>query len=395
MELKTIENADFNNKKVIVRVDYNVPIDDSGKITDNTRILASLDTIRLLDEKNAKIILISHLGRPEGFDSKLKLDVVAKELQNLLDENKIWLTVTKLNDCIGDEVKRSIDSSGDGRIYLLENLRFHPEEEKNDSMFSSKLASLADNYVSDAFGTVHRAHASTEGISKYLPSFAGLLVEREALSLSNVTENPKKPFIAIIGCAKIKDKLNAVQFLLEKADKVIFGGAIVFSFFKSQGHEIGKSICEKDLSKIDELLKKYRSKIILPKDIVVTDDVKNPTRFFTVDFDKIPQDMIGVDVGTKSIDYFKKELSSAKTVIWNGPMGVFEVDEFAKGTDSLAEYISHMKEKGTFTVIGGGDTVSAVSRFNPDMFSHISTGGGAFLEFIEGKDLPGIKVLKK
>lgn len=395
MNLNTITNADFTGKKVIVRVDYNVPTDDSGKVTDNTRISASIDTIRLLDKKGARIILMSHLGRPTGVDDKLRLNSIAKELQGILDEKKLWLTVVKLDDCIGDDIRKRIDSGKEGEIFLLENLRFHKEEEANDDNFARELSRLADCYVSDAFGTVHRAHASTAGITKYLPGYAGLLVEKEAVSLANVTENPRKPFVAIIGCAKIKDKLNAVKFLLEKADKVIFGGAIVFSFFKAQGLEIGRSICEEDLSKIKDLLARYKNKIILPVDIVIADDVKKPSRINTVDFDKMPQDMIGVDIGTRSIEKFRHEIDGAQTVIWNGPMGIFEIKEFAKGTDMLTDYISELKNHGVFTVIGGGDTVAAVAKVGFDKFSHVSTGGGAFLEFIEGKDLPGIAVLKK
>lgn len=395
MDIKNLKDYDFKDKKVIVRVDYNVPIDDLGNVTDNTRIIASLDTIKYLNNNKSKIILMSHLGRPKGIDDKLRMNNIAKEIQKILDEKKIWLTVIKLDDCIGEDIKKRIDSSKGNEIFLLENLRFYVEEEKNDDSFSKMLSEIADCYVSDAFGTVHRAHASTHGITKYIPSFAGFLVEKEVMALSNIMENPKRPFYAIIGCAKIKDKLNAIQSLLEKSDKVFFGGAIVFSFFKSLGYEIGKSICEEDLTDIKNIYEKYKDKIILPNDIIVTEDIKKHEKIITVDFDKMPNDMIGVDIGESSIKKFIEQLNNAKTIVWNGPMGIFEIEEFSNGTNYLADFISKLKEKNVFTIIGGGDTVSAISKFNFDNFSHVSTGGGAFLEFIEGKELPGISVLKK
>jgi 3-phosphoglycerate kinase len=395
MELRTLNDYDFSNKRVIIRVDYNVPTDNNRKITDNTRIVASLDTINFLHNKGARIILMSHLGRPECIDEKLRLDEVAYELQKELSRRSTNLIVIKFDDCIGENIKKRILSGNANEIYLLENLRFHKEEEENNRDFAGSLADLADCYVSDAFGTVHRAHASTAGISEFLPSFAGLLVEKEARSIGQIVENPQKPLISIIGCAKIKDKLATVKNLLERSDKVIFGGAIVFSFFKVMGYEIGKSICEKDLSMIKDLYNTYKSKIILPIDIVVSDSPKEPLNVTIVNSNAISANQLGVDVGPRSIELFKKELNDARTVVWNGPLGIFEVKEFAKGTIEIAEYLSHMKSRGVFTVLGGGDTVAAIKNFSFDSFSHVSTGGGAFLEFLEGRDLPGIAILKK
>ncbi|MBN2880952.1 phosphoglycerate kinase [Candidatus Woesearchaeota archaeon] len=392
MNLKTIQNEDFTNKRVIVRVDYNVPL-KNNEVKDNTRIKRSLDTIKLLNQKGAKIILMSHLGRPKGIDESLRLNPVKEELQKLLNESNINLTVIKFDDCIGEDIKNRINNSNEKEIFLLENLRFHKEEKENDDNFAKQLSELADCYVSDAFGTVHRAHASTQGISKYIPSFAGLLVEAEVKGLSPLVEEPNRPFVAIIGCAKIKDKLNAVKFLLQKADKVIFGGAIVFSFFKANGLEIGKSICEEDLTEIKQLIADYGNKIVLPTDIVVADNIESPTKIQTVNFEQMPSDLIGVDVGEQSIILFKETIKEAKTICWNGPLGIFEKEEFAKGTNEFAKYLATKKD--AYTVIGGGDTVSAVKPQGVENFTHVSTGGGAFLEFLEGKVLPGIEILLK
>jgi len=387
-----IEDLDFENKRVLIRVDYNVPIRDS-KVIDSTRIIESLSTIKSIKSKAKKIILMTHLGRPKGFDPNFKLDIVAKELQKILQDQKIDLKVLKLDDCIGSLVKKKIDESKDDEVILLENLRFYEQEKQNDDVFAKELSKFADIYINDAFGTAHRAHASTHGVTKFVTEVcAGNLLKKEILGLNKVINNPQKPFVSIVGCAKIKDKLGAIESLLQKSDEVLFGGAIVFSFLKQKGYEIGKSFYEDNSDIIKDLMTKYSDKIILPKDFIVTDNVESKNMIKEVEFDKIPKDMIGVDVGSKTTKYFIDELIKAKTILWNGPLGIFEIEEFAKSTNAVAEYISN---SNSFSVIGGGDTVAAIKEFSKNSFSHISTGGGAFLEFIEGKILPGLEVLLK
>lgn len=391
MNKKTIRDINFKDKVVIMRVDFNVPLDDKLNITDDTRIKAALPTIKyILDNGVKKLILMSHLGRPDGeVKAELRLNPVAKRLEKLLSE-----PVEKLNDCIGKEIKLKIDSSKKC-IILLENLRFHAEEEENEKNFAKELAGLAEIYVNDAFGTAHRAHASTERIAHFLPAVAGFLLEKEINYLGKTLEKPNKPFVVILGGAKVSDKIGVIDNLINKADKIIIGGGMAYTFLKSQGKEIGKSKLEKDKIDIakDILKKAERNKvqILLPIDNVCVNDIKAYTEIKTVG-EEIPQDLIAVDIGPKTIEKFKQALSDAKTIVWNGPMGIFEVDKFAVGSREIAKFIASL---GATTIIGGGDTAAAVAKFGlENKMTHISTGGGASLEFLEGKALPGIVALQ-
>lgn len=390
MNKLTVKDIDLKGKKVIVRVDFNVPWDEKFNITDDRRIREALPTIKyILDQKAKKVILMSHWGRPEGqVVEDMRLKPVAKKLQELLKEK-----VLRLDDCIGDAVKKAIETSAE-RVILLENLRFCKAETKNDPEFAKKLASLADVYVNDAFGTAHRAHASTEGITKYLTSVAGFLLEKEITYLGKAVENPQKPFVVILGGKKISDKILLIENLISKANTIIIGGGMAYTFLKAQGKKIGKSICEND--KVDlakSLLGKAKAKgvnIALPEDFVIVESFDKPQgRKVTAD---IPDGWEGVDIGPKSREKFKEILKTAKTVVWNGPMGVFEIDAFAEGTKEIAKCLAGLK--GATTIIGGGDSAAAVSKFGLEKgMTHISTGGGASLEFLEGKELPGIVAL--
>lgn len=390
MNKLTVRDVDLKGKKVIVRVDFNVPLDDNLIITDDRRIQASLPTIKyILDQKAKKVILMSHLGRPEGqVVEDMRLKPVAQKLQELLKEK-----VLRLDDCIGDTVKKAVETSAE-RVILLENLRFYKAETKNDPEFAKKLASLADIYVNDAFGTAHRAHASTEGITKYLTSVAGFLLEKEITYLGKAVENPQKPFVVILGGKKISDKILLIENLISKSDTIIIGGGMAYTFLKARGKKIGKSICEND--KVDlakSLLEKAEAKgvhIALPEDFVIVESFDKPQgRKITVE---VLDGWEGVDIGPKSREKFKQILKTAKTVVWNGPMGVFEIDAFAEGTREIAQCLAGLK--GVTTIIGGGDSAAAVSKFGlDDKMTHISTGGGASLEFLEGKELPGIVAL--
>ena len=390
MNKLTVKDVGLKGKKVIVRVDFNVPLDEKLNVTDDRRIREALPTIKyLLEQKAKKVILMSHLGRPEGqVVEDMRLKPVAQKLQELLEEK-----VLRLDDCIGDVVKKSIETSVE-RVILLENLRFYKAETKNDPEFAKKLASLADIYVNDAFGTAHRAHASTEGITKYLISAAGFLLEKEIAYLGKAVENPKEPFVVILGGKKVSDKILLIENLIPKADTIIIGGGMAYTFLKAQGKKIGKSICEND--KVDlaqSLLDKAKAKgvnISLPEDFVIVESFDKPQgRKIATD---IPDGWEGVDIGPKSREKFKEILKTAKTVVWNGPMGVFEIDAFAEGTKEIAKCLSVLK--GATTIIGGGDSAAAVSKFGlDDKMTHISTGGGASLEFLEGKELPGIVAL--
>jgi len=390
MDKLTVKDLDLNGKKVIMRVDFNVPLDDQLNITDARRIQAALPTIQhILDQSPKKLILMSHLGRPKGevVDS-MRLTPVAKKLQELLGED-----VLLLDDCVGGEVVKAIDGSSQ-RVVLLENLRFHKEETKNDPEFAKKLASLADVYVNDAFGTAHRAHASTEGITHYLTSAAGFLLEKEINFLGKVVNNPEKPFVVILGGAKVSDKILLIESLIAKADAIIIGGGMAYTFLKAQGKGIGNSICEIDkLDLAKNLLKKAEAagvKIALTTDFVIVESFDNPQGRKTVK--EIPDGWEGVDIGPETCKNYKEILSTAKTVVWNGPMGVFEIDAFAQGTKEIAEYLATLKD--VTTIIGGGDSAAAVSKFGlDDTMTHISTGGGASLELLEGKALPGIVAL--
>ena len=385
----TVKDVDLKGKRVLVRCDFNVPQDTDLNITDDIRIRASLETINyILSQNPAKLILISHLGRPDGkAAAKYSLKPVAQRLRELLNKE-----VRMLDDCVGDAVKSAIGSSKE-QIILLENLRFHPEEEANEANFAKSLAGLADIFINDAFGTAHRAHGSTEGVTHYLTSVSGLLLEKEIKYLGEALEKPKKPFTVILGGAKVSDKIGVIDNLLPKADEIIIGGGMCYTFLKAQGKQIGNSKLEKD--KIDlakailEKAGKMKVKIFLPQDNVVTDKIDGG-QVKTVGAD-IPDGWIGVDIGPKTIREYCQTLKKAQTIVWNGPLGIFERDEFSPGTRQVGELIAGLK---AVSIIGGGDTAAAVAKFGLEgKMSHISTGGGASLEFLEGKTLPGIAAL--
>ncbi|OUC13722.1 MAG: phosphoglycerate kinase [Alkalinema sp. CACIAM 70d] len=397
MPKKTIENltaADLQGKRVFVRVDFNVPVDENRNITDDTRIRAALPTIQNLTSKGAKVILASHFGRPKGVDDKLRLDPVAQRLSELLGKS-----VVKTDDCIGEDVAAKVGALNDGDVLLLENVRFYPEEEKNDPEFAKKLASVADLYVNDAFGTAHRAHASTEGVTKYLsPSVAGLLVEKELQFLQEAIENPQRPLAAIVGGSKVSSKIGVIETLLEKVDKLFIGGGMVFTFYKARGLSVGSSLVEDDkleLAKTLEIKAKEKGvELLLPTDVVVADKFSAEANTQTVAADAIPDGWMGLDIGPDSVETFQAALANCKSVIWNGPMGVFEIDKFAKGTEAIANTLAGLTPQGCTTIIGGGDSVAAVEKVGvASQMSHISTGGGASLELLEGKVLPGIAAL--
>ena len=392
--LASLSAADISGKRALVRVDFNVPVDDQGNITDDTRIRAALPTIQDLTQKGAKVILASHFGRPKGVDEKLRLTPVAKRLSELLGQE-----VVKTDDCIGDDVAAKVGALANGQVLLLENVRFYKEEEKNDPEFAQKLAANADFYVNDAFGTAHRAHASTEGVTKFLsPSVAGYLVEKELQYLQSAIEVPQRPLAAIIGGSKVSSKIGVIETLLEKCDKLIIGGGMIFTFYKARGLSVGKSLVEEDkLELAKELEAKAKERgvaLLLPTDIVSADKFAPDANATTVAIENIPADGMGLDIGPDSVKVFQAALADCKTVIWNGPMGVFEFDKFAAGTEAIAHTLAEIGKTGTTTIIGGGDSVAAVEKVGlADQMSHISTGGGASLELLEGKVLPGIAAL--
>ena len=387
MNKKTIRDVQLKNKRVLVRVDFNVPL-ENGKVTDDTRIVASLPTIKYLVEQGAKVILCSHLGRPKGKDENLSLRPVAARLQQLLGRS-----VTFVNDCIGESVQRVVNGMNAGDVVLLENVRFYPEEEKNDPEFAKKLAAFGDVYVNDAFGTAHRAHASTEGVTKYLPGYAGFLMEKELNYLGQALANPAKPFVAILGGAKVSDKIQVIENLLPKVDSLLIGGGMANTFLAAKGLNLGQSLVEADkLDVAKSLIAKGGTKIVLPVDAVVADKFAADAQSKIVAVDQIPSDWRMLDVGPKTIDAFEKILGSAKTVVWNGPLGVFEMPAFAKGTVEIAKRLA---SSGATTIIGGGDSAAAVEQAGvADKMTHISTGGGASLEFLEGRVLPGVAALQ-
>lgn len=391
MNKKTIEDYNLKDKRVLVRVDFNVPLNEQGQITDDRRITEALPTIKYLLEHKAKVILMSHMGRPKGrFNEKYSLKPVAERLQQLIDAK-----LTLATDVIGEKVKHAAYSLQPGEILILENVRFYEQEEKNDAKFAKSLAELGELYVNDAFGTAHRAHASTAGVADYLPSAIGFLIKKEIDIMGKALTEPDRPFVAILGGAKVSDKIGVIDNLLDKVDTLLIGGGMAFTFYKAMGYEIGKSILEADKVELaGEILKKAEAKkvkLILPVDIVVTPEFNKDASYFTVDADKIPKDQMGLDIGEKSREIFAEEIVKAKTVVWNGPMGVFEMPSFAKGTFALAEAMS--KCKGA-TIVGGGDSAAAVEQLGfADKITHISTGGGASLEFLEGKLLPGIDII--
>jgi len=392
MNKKSIEDIVVKGKKVLVRVDFNVPLDENLNITDDIRIQAALPTIEYLLKNGAKLILASHLGRPKGvgFEHKYSLSPVAARLEELLCKK-----VTLASDCIGDSAKAAVASVKEGEVVLLENVRFHKEETKNDPDFAKALASLAEVYVNDAFGTAHRAHASTEGVTKFLPAVAGYLLKKEIDIMGNALDNPKRPFVAILGGAKVSDKIGVIENLLKKVDTLIVGGGMAYTFFKALGYEVGKSLLEAD--KVDlakhlmEEAKVKGVKFLLPVDNVVAMEFKADAEHKIVDSNKIPADWEGLDIGPVTREIFGKEILDAQTVIWNGPMGVFEFPAFAKGTEAMAEYLSRCKG---ITIVGGGDSAAAVEQMGyADKVTHVSTGGGASLEFMEGIVLPGVAAL--
>jgi phosphoglycerate kinase len=395
---KTVANlsaSDLSGKRVLVRADFNVPLDDAGNITDDTRIRAALPTIQDLTGKGAKVILSSHFGRPKGqVNEKMRLTPVAKRLSELLGKE-----VIKCDDCIGDEVANKVKGMENGQVALLENVRFYAEEEKNDPEFAKKLASVADLYVNDAFGTAHRAHASTEGVTHYLsPSVAGSLMEKELQYLKGAIEEPQRPLAAIIGGSKVSSKIGVIETLLEKCDKLLLGGGMIFTFLKARGISVGNSLVEDDkleLAKSLEAKAKERGvAMLLPTDVVIADKFGADANTQIVSVENIPDGWMGLDIGPDSVKTFQEALADCKTVIWNGPMGVFEIDKFAKGTEAIAHTLSELTPKGTTTIIGGGDSVAAVEKVGlADKMSHISTGGGASLELLEGKELPGVAAL--
>ena len=394
MNKKTVKDIDVNGKKVLVRCDFNVPLDENLNITDDTRITAALPTIKYLMENGAKVILCSHLGRPKGeVNEKYSLKPVSKRLGELLNTDVKFAT-----DIVGDSAKSMVESLKNGEVGLLENVRFDPREEKNDEDLSKELARLCDGiYVNDAFGTAHRAHSSTEGVSHFVKeAVAGFLMQKEIEFLSGTLENPKKPFVAILGGAKVSDKIGVIENLLDKVDKILIGGGMAFTFLKAQGFEIGKSICEDDkLEEANNILKKAEEKnikIVLPKDVHVAKEYSNDSEDKIVQTANIPVDFEGMDIGLKTIETFIDELEGAKTILWNGPLGVCEFDKFRIGTEKIAESIS--KNREAISIVGGGDSVAAIKKLGlEDNFSHISTGGGASLELLEGKALPGLVCL--
>lgn len=391
MNKQSVKDISVKDKKVLMRVDFNVPLDGALAITDDARIRAALPTIEYCLKQGAKkVILMSHLGRPDGkVVAKYSLAPASKRLSELLKE-----PVKQLTECVGPAVKNEINAAKE-RVILLENLRFHAEEEANDANFAKELASLGDLYVNDAFGTAHRAHASTEGVTKFIkPAVAGFLLEKEIQYLGEAVTNPKKPYAVILGGAKVSDKIMLIENLLKKADMILIGGGMCYTFLKAQGIEIGNSKLEAD--KIDvaksvlEKAKKANVKIVLPVDHVVVDKI-DPAAKTEISVTSVPAGKIGVDIGPKSIQLFKDTLKTAKTIVWNGPMGIFEMDAFAKGTEEIAKYIAGL---GVTTIIGGGDSAAAVAKFKLESkMSHVSTGGGASLEFLEGKVLPGVAAL--
>ena len=393
-QLKSVKDLNVKGKRVLVRVDYNVPM-EKGVVTDDTRVRGSLPTLTHLIQNGAKVILISHLGRPKGTaNPKYSLAPVAQHLSQILKK-----PVAFAPDCVGAVAESAVKNLRDGDVLLLENLRFHAEEEKNDPAFSKSLAGLADLFVQDAFGAVHRAHASTAGVPKLLPSAAGFLLLKELEFLGRIKDNPVKPFLAIVGGAKVSDKIEVLEKLLDKVDSLVIGGAMAYTFLQSQGFKTGKSLVEADkVETAKALLKTAESKggkVLLPKDHLVVTAIDAPDSARETDDANITGDLIGVDIGSKSIQGLALPVSQAKTIFWNGPMGIFEVDRYARGTREVAKLAADAATKGTTVVVGGGDSVAAVQSTGlADKISHISTGGGASLEFLEGKELPGVTALQ-
>ena len=394
MKLRTINQLsekDLDSKKVLIRVDFNTPVKD-GKVTDNTRIVAALPTIKYLLDKGASLVVMTHLGRPKGEKkAEFSLKPVSDEFEKLLGKK-----VSLASDVIGDDVKKEVESLKKGDVLLLENVRFYKGEEANDMDFAKTLASYGDLYVNDAFGTAHRAHASTEGVAHFLPSYAGFLIEKEIKFMSPLLEKPEHPFVALIGGSKVSSKISVLESLSKTCDTIVIGGGMAYTFLKVQGHSVGKSLVEDDYIETAksflESTKKRGVKVILPLDHLCASEFNENADAVYVDSPDIPSDLMGLDIGKKTVSEIKGAIESAKTVCWNGPMGVFEFEKFSHGTEEVAKALS---ESDAITVVGGGDSVAAVNKFHlSDKISHVSTGGGASLEFLEGKTLPGIKALE-
>ena len=387
MNKKTVKDINVTGKRVLVRVDFNVPLAE-GKVADDTRLRAALPTIQYLLDQGAKVILMSHLGRPKGkVVEELRMDPVAERLSELLGR-----PVRKLDDCVGDAVKAAVAEMRPGDVILLENTRFHPEERKNDPDFAKKLAELADVFVNDAFGTAHRAHASTVGVAQYLPAVAGLLMEKELNFLGKALESPERPFVALLGGAKISDKIGVIENLLTRVDALLISGGMANTFLKARGYEVGQSLVEDEsLGLAKELLERAGEKLALPVDAVVADRFAADAASKAVPVDEVPPDWRILDIGPRTVELFKEKLAEARTVVWNGPLGVFEFPKFAAGTEAIARFLADLEAT---TIIGGGDVVAAVRRAGvADRITHVSTGGGAALEFLEGKELPGVAAL--
>ncbi len=388
MDKKTVRDMEVSDKRVLVRCDFNVPIDEQGRITDDTRITASLPTIRYLSDRGARVILISHLGRPKGkADSKYSLRPVAQRLEELLGKNVIMA-----NDTIGDDARDKASKLQPGQLLLLENVRFHKEETENQPGFTKKLAKMAEIFVNDAFGAAHRAHASTTGITEYLPAAAGFLMEKELKVLGGLVKSPKRPFTAILGGAKVSTKIGVISSLLDRVDSLLIGGGMTFTFLNAKGLNVGRSLLEQDkvplASKIIEKAQEKGVKLVLPEDVVVAEAFDNDADHYTVNVENIPSDYMGLDIGDRTIEVFRRIILESETVLWNGPVGAFELPNYARGTIEVAKT---MAECGGVTIVGGGDSVAAVTQMGcADRMTHVSTGGGASLEFLEGKELPGI-----
>ncbi len=393
MAIQTVDQIELNGKRVFIRVDFNVPLDEKSEITDDTRIALSLPTIRFVMEAGGKTILASHLGRPKGKrDPKFSLSPVAERLSRLLGKE-----VALAADCVGEEVQKQIEGMKAGEVLLLENLRFHPEEEKNDEPFSRALASLCDVYVNDAFGAAHRAHASTEGMTRYVKVVAaGFLMNKEIASLEKALLNPQEPYVAILGGAKVSDKIGVIQNLLDRVTTLLIGGGMAYTFLKAEGFQVGKSLVEEDQIEFSrDLLKKAKGKVklLLPSDHIAAERMDLQAKRQIVENERIPPDWVCLDIGPETVKAFSEEIRSAKTIFWNGPMGVFEMEPFSLGTFSIAKAVA---KSSAFSIVGGGDSVAAVNQAGvAEKIGHISTGGGASLEFLEGKALPGIEALRR
>ncbi|MBN1302323.1 MAG: phosphoglycerate kinase [Melioribacteraceae bacterium] len=397
MNKLSIDQVELTGKRVLVRVDFNVPLDSNQSITDDRRIVAAVPTINKIIADGGKAILMSHLGRPKGERKpEYSLAPVAKRLGEILGKNVLFA-----DDCVGEKIKQIVDQMNNGDVLLLENVRYHAEETKNNEDFSRQLAELGDVYINDAFGSAHRAHSSTEGVTKFISvSAAGYLMQKELEYLGSAIANPKRPFTAILGGAKISGKIDVIQNLLDKVDTLIIGGGMAYTFYKAQGKEIGKSLLEEDKVELaKELLNKFENsvtRVLMPVDVVAAPDFDNDSPQTIVDIDSIPADQQGLDIGPKTIALFKKEILNSSTIVWNGPMGVFEFDNFAEGTFAISSALAEATEKGAVTVIGGGDSAAAIKKAGlEDKVSHVSTGGGASLEFLEGKILPGVAALSE